>query len=150
MIPLRLPSFAYRTKQALSKTYILDLIKDKYVLLTPEEWVRQHILYYLIRHLGYPKGLFCLERKIQKITTKYRPDVVFFDKYGMAKMIIECKAPYVKITETILYQVIQYNRQLPVNVIVVTNGLTHFCWQFKKERGQFEAIHCIPTYQTRL
>ncbi|CAH2560247.1 type I restriction enzyme HsdR N-terminal domain-containing protein [Cardinium endosymbiont of Oedothorax gibbosus] len=148
MMLLTLPCFDYKTKQVLDKTYILDLVRKKYVLLTPEEWVRQHMLHYLIHHRSYPKGLCCLEKRIYRGTRYYRPDIILRDKLGVAKMVVECKAPYITLTNKTLGQMMQYNRQLAVDYLLVTNGIDHFCWKWEANRGQFQAIRNIPTYQT--
>ncbi|TSJ81412.1 MAG: type I restriction enzyme HsdR N-terminal domain-containing protein [Candidatus Cardinium sp.] len=147
MMPLALPSFDYKTKQTLDKTYILDLVRKKYVLLTPEEWVRQHMLHYLIHYLSYPKGLCRLEKRIYGAARYYRPDIILCDKFGVAKMVVECKAPHIPLTNETLGQMMQYNRQLAVDYLVVTNGINHFCWEWEKSSGQFQAINHIPTYQ---
>ncbi|CCM09990.1 Type I restriction enzyme R protein [Cardinium endosymbiont cEper1 of Encarsia pergandiella] len=148
MMQLTLPSFDYKTKQVLNKTYILDLVRKKYVLLTPEEWVRQHMLHYLIHYCSYPKGLCCLEKRIYNGMSYYRPDIMVCDKFGVTKMVVECKAHYIKLTDKTLGQMMQYNRQLMVNYLLVTNGITHFCWQWEEDLGCFQAINYIPVYQT--
>lgn len=148
MMSLTLPSFDYKTKRVLDKIYILDLVRKKYVLLTPEEWVRQHMLHYLMHHLSYPKGLCCLEKRIYSGTRYYRPDIILCDKFGVAKMVVECKAPYIALTNQTLGQTMQYNRQLTVDYLLVTNGINHFCWQWRETLRQFQAISYIPSYQT--
>ncbi|TDG95384.1 type I restriction enzyme HsdR N-terminal domain-containing protein [Cardinium endosymbiont of Culicoides punctatus] len=146
MIPLTLPTFSYKTKYSLGQTYILDLLRKKYLLLTQEEWVRQHMLNYLIHHLHYPKGLCCSEKKINNTLVAYRPDIVVFDKFGMAKMIVECKAPHITLTYRTLSQIMHYNRSISANVLVVTNGLIHFCWELEQHTQQFKPINYIPGY----
>ena len=147
MVLLKLPYFNYKTKQESNKIYILDLVRKKYLLLTPEEWVRQHMLNYLIHHLSYPKGLFRLEKKINGVARYYRPDIVLCDRLGVAKMIIECKAPHLTLTNETLGQIMQYNRQLSVDFLILTNGITHFCWQLEQSPHQFKIVKHIPTYQ---
>ena len=150
MIPLTLPTFNYNTKQQQNKTYILDVIRKKYLLLTPEEWVRQHILHYLIHYLSYPKGLFRLEKKINGMREYYRPDIVLCDKFGIARMIIECKSPSIVLTDTTLGQIMRYNRQLCVNFLLITNGITHFCWQLSTHAQQVKTWKYIPDYKELL
>ncbi len=147
MMPLTLPSFDYKIKQAFNKTYILDLVRKKYLLLTPEEWVRQHMLHYLMHYLAYPKGLCCLEKRIYGGRRYYRPDIIICDKFGVAKMVVECKAPYITLNTKNLGQMMQYNRQLAVDYLVLTNGITHFCWQWEATLRIFQGISYIPTYQ---
>ncbi|WP_243517971.1 MULTISPECIES: type I restriction enzyme HsdR N-terminal domain-containing protein [unclassified Candidatus Cardinium] len=148
MMPLTLPSFDYKTQKKLDKTYILDLVRKKYVLLTPEEWVRQHILHYLIHYLSYPKGLCCLEKRIYSASGYYRPDIILCDQLGRVQMVVECKAPYITLTNETLGQVIAYHRQLAAAHLLLTNGITHFCWQWDQTLGRFQAINYIPTYST--
>ena len=147
MVPLKLPAFNYTIKRKADKTYILDLVRRKYLLLTSEEWVRQHMLNYLINCLFYPRGLCCLEKHIQCTGGYYRPDIIFCDPFGVAKMIIECKAVNLNCSYTTLGQIMKYSRQLPVKVLVVTNGITHFCWKLDPTTHQFQAMETIPTYQ---
>lgn len=147
MIPLALPTFSYKTKYKLDKIYILDPLRKKYLLLNHEEWVRQHMLNYLIHHLHYPKGLFRLEKKINDALECYRPDIVLFDKLGMAKMIVECKAPSVILTNETLKQIMHYNSMLTASILVITNGITHFCWELEQHTQQFKPIDYIPIYQ---
>lgn len=136
-----------RIKQIQEKSYILDCIRKKYLLLTPEEWVRQHILHYLIEELCYPKGLFRSEKKLTGIIPYYRPDILFCDKWNKTKMMIECKAPSVKLIDTALHQIIQYHRQCNVNILLLTNGIMHFCWALDKRTGSFNVMQHIPSYQ---
>ncbi|ROT47300.1 type I restriction enzyme HsdR N-terminal domain-containing protein [Candidatus Cardinium hertigii] len=147
MIPLMLPAFDYKSKQKLNKTYILDLIRKKYLLLTPEEWVRQHMINYLIHHLAYPKGLIRSEKKINGTMGNYRPDIVLCDRLGIAKMIVECKAYHLTLTEATLGQIMQYHRQLSVDILLVTNGIMHFCWQLDHTTHQFKVMEHIPAHQ---
>ncbi|MBX9890037.1 MAG: type I restriction enzyme HsdR N-terminal domain-containing protein [Amoebophilaceae bacterium] len=146
-LPLNLPSFNYTLKQVLGKVYILDVVYKKYLVLSPEEWVRQHMLNYLIYHLAYPKGLCCSERKIERTTGYYRPDIVLRNPKGQANMIVECKAPYLKITYKTLGQILQYHRYLTAEFLVLTNGMVHFCWQLTQPSNQFKAIKYIPSYE---
>lgn len=145
--PLMLPVFNYRIKNKLGKAYILDVVRKKYLLLTPEEWVRQHILHYLISYCYYPRGLFRLEKKIDGIAYQYRPDIVLYDKRGMAKMIIECKAPYISLDSSLHSKILQYHRQLASDFLLLTNGITHFCWHLEKATCQCKAMTYIPMYQ---
>jgi len=147
MISLNLPAYRYALKQEIDKWYILDIVYKKYLVLSPEEWVRQHMLNYLIHHLAYPKGLCCTEQKIHGIFRNYRPDIVLWTKSGQARMIIECKAPYIKLTHQSLGQIIQYNRHLSAEFLVLTNGMVHFCWQLDPLSNKFKTLDRIPSYQ---
>ncbi|WP_339044061.1 type I restriction enzyme HsdR N-terminal domain-containing protein [Cardinium endosymbiont of Tipula unca] len=147
MMPLALPAFSYKTKYTLGKIYILDLLRKKYLLLTQEEWVRQHMLNYLMHHLHYPKGLFRLEKKINDALGCYRPDIVLFDRLGRAKIIVECKAPNITLTHRTLKQIMHYNSMLTASILVITNGITHFCWELEQNAQQFKPMDHIPSYQ---
>lgn len=147
MMPLALPSFDCTLKQQAGKTYILDLIRKKYLQLTPEEWVRQHMLHYLIHHLKYPRGLCRSEQKIWGVERCFRPDILLCDARGISKLLIECKSPHQLLTQDALGQLMHYNRYLSVNVLVLTNGQAHFCWQSDPNTGTFNPIPHIPTYE---
>lgn len=147
MIPLALPTFDYKIKKISNKIYILDPVRKKYVLLTPEEWVRQHVLHYLIHHLSYPKGLCRLEKRVCVGPRHYRPDILLCDNFGIIKMVVECKAPHTSLTNQVLGQVVHYNRQLGASYLLITNGIMHFCWKWNQESDRFYAINHIPIYQ---
>ncbi len=134
MIKLNLPSFECELKTELGRVMIFDPIRKKYIVLTPEEWVRQHFLNYLTQHLNYPKALVRIESGLTFNTLQKRSDIVVFDRNGNPWLLVECKSPQEKINNKTLNQVATYNTSLVAPYVAVTNGLVHFV--FKIDRGQ--------------
>jgi len=121
------PSFDAQITIINNKTYIYDIIRKKYVRLTPEEWTRQHLLHYLTATLQYPTSRICIERKIQGHNRPNRTDILVYDRIGVPFLLAECKATHVPITQEAYYQVARYNSSLKVNLLVITNGIKCFC-----------------------
>ncbi|WP_370089805.1 type I restriction enzyme HsdR N-terminal domain-containing protein [Ekhidna sp.] len=140
MQPLKLPEFDYK----LQENSIFCLVRKKWVILTPEEWVRQHFLNLLITHLGYPKGMFKLEHSMRYFKNQKRSDISVLDKEGKMFLLVECKAPAVKMDQKVLNQVAEYNKVLDARYVAITNGLSHFIW--KKEEGRYEHEKEFPSY----
>ena len=116
------------------------------MVLTPEEWVRQHFLNLLIAHLGYPKGLFKLEHSMSYFKNQKRSDISVLDRDGNMFLLVECKAPSVKLDQKVLNQAAEYNKVLDSQYLAITNGMTHFIWE-KGEAG-FNQIKEFPFYQS--
>lgn len=131
MIPLNLPSFEYTLKKSDGKTWILDIVRKKYVVLTPEEWVRQHFIHYMIAHLKYPRALVTVETGLVYNTLHKRCDITVFNRSGMPWLMVECKSPQQKINNDTLKQATVYNLTIQARYVVLTNGLKHIC--LKKE-----------------
>jgi hypothetical protein len=127
MTPLNLPPFEYKLKQEEAKVFIFDATRKKYIVLTPEEWVRQHFIQYIINYLNYPKALIKVEGGLQYNRLKKRSDIVIFDHHGLPWMVIECKSPDQKINNQTLQQVSIYNSTLKAKYVALTNGLKHLC-----------------------
>jgi hypothetical protein len=128
MVQLNLPSFPVKLKNTNGKVWIFDGIRKKYVVLTPEEWVRQHFIAYLVDELKYPKALLKVEAGLTYNQLAKRTDIIVFNREGKPWMVIECKAPEVNLTEATANQVSVYNATLKASYVVVTNGLRHFCF----------------------
>lgn len=143
---LNLPFFSFRTKQVDQKSYIFDTIRKKFVKLTPEEWVRQNLVRYLIEGLAYPASLIAIEAPLSINTLKMRSDVVVYKRNGQPLLAIECKAPEVKITQKVFDQIARYNMQLKVQYLLVSNGLTHFCCMINPEDHTYRFLPEIPSY----
>lgn len=126
MKELNLPSFSFKIKTEGAKPQIFDEFRKKWVSLTPEEWVRQHVLQYLFQEKKFPAGLTAVETGIELNGLKRRCDVVYYQSNGKPLMIVECKAPEVQITQTVFDQILRYNLSLEVPYLMVTNGLSHF------------------------
>jgi hypothetical protein len=131
MQKLNLPNYKFRLKSSENKTLIFDNLRKKYMVLTPEEWVRQHFVQFLIEEKKYPASLIALEKQLTLNNRKKRTDILVFNKEGNHDIIVECKAPKIKITQATFDQIARYNLKLKANFLVVTNGLDHFYIPFK-------------------
>jgi hypothetical protein len=141
---LTLPSIKPQLKWKDEKPWIFDALRKKYLVLTPEEWVRQHWIFFLIEHRGYPKGLFSLEKGLKYNQLKKRSDLVVFDKQAKPYLLIECKAPEVIIDKKTLAQAMAYNKQLNCPNIVLSNGVKHFCLGQNLEKDGFVQVNDLP------
>lgn len=146
MQELNLPSYEFRLKKEDGQVRIFDEVRKKYVALTPEEWVRQHFIMYLINQKQVPAGLIILEKKLIMNKMSRRPDILIHNRQGEAVMIVECKAPEVNITQDTFDQVARYNSVLSVQYLVVTNGLQHFCCQMDYKGNTYRFLEDIPEY----
>ncbi len=144
MIQLNLPSYKVKLREVGGKLHIFDSIRKKFLVLTPEEWVRQHFLHFLIEHKGYPAGLISMESGIKYNTLQKRTDMVVRNRALQPLLLVECKAPQVKITEKVFQQITSYYKQITAKYMLITNGLEHFC--FKVTDGKFIFVAEIPTY----
>ena len=127
MTALNLPSFDYKIKKEKDRLFIFDIIRKRYIALTPEEWVRQHFVSYLISYKGYPLGLIGNEISLRLNGQNRRCDTVIYDIYGSPLMIIEYKAPHITLNQEVFDQVIRYNIALKVKYLVVSNGIHDYC-----------------------
>jgi len=148
MYELNLPSVDFRYKKEGETIFIYDIIRRKYVKLTPEEWVRQHVVHFLNTRKKYPLSLMNVEvgLKIQKM--KRRADIVCYDSQGSVVLVTECKAPEVKITQAVFEQIAQYNILLKSRYLLVTNGLTHFVCEIDHANKTYTFLKDIPEYKT--
>ncbi|PSR56970.1 restriction endonuclease subunit R [Adhaeribacter arboris] len=146
METLNLPAFPVKVKQAENKFWIFDGIRRKYLVLTPEEWVRQHFIHYLVQYLHYPKGLISPERGITYNSLAKRTDICVYNTAGQVCMLVECKASSVKISEVTIHQATTYNQNVRAKYIVLTNGLEHYCWQVDFEKATTISLAGIPYY----
>lgn len=128
------------------KTYIFDVVRKKYLLLTPEEWVRQNFIQYLNKVKKYPLGLMGVEQMVKYNSLKTRADIVMYNTEGKANIIVECKAPDVKITQDTFNQIAKYNSQLKVKYLLVTNGMNHYCCKMDYESNRITFLEEIPSY----
>ncbi|MBI5009342.1 MAG: type I restriction enzyme HsdR N-terminal domain-containing protein [Bacteroidia bacterium] len=126
---------------------ILDQIRRKYVRLTPEEWVRQNFVQYLITEGKYPQGLIAIEIMFSLNKLKRRVDILIHDRQGKPVMIVECKEPDVKIDEKVFDQIVAYNMALKVPYIVVTNGIDHYACKVDHDENKWEFLLVIPLYE---
>lgn len=148
MKPLKLPPCSLRIKEGPGNRLVYDVLRRKYVALTPEEWVRQHFVNYLTGWLGYPPGLIRIEGSFRLNSMLRRADILVHDRAGEPVLIVECKAPDVKITQEVFEQVINYNFSYGVRYLVVTNGITHFAGKIDTAGRTFRLLDQIPDYET--
>ncbi len=150
MWQLNLPKYIFRIKKQNEKYQIFDSIRNRYVSLTPEEWVRQHFIQFLIQQKGYPKALIGLEVQLNLNGMKKRCDAILFNSEKKPIMIIEFKAPNVPINQQTFDQVAVYNSKLNVNLLIISNGMEHFCCKVNTETSQYEFYKDIPDYNSFL
>lgn len=148
MYELNLPTFDFRLKKENSVVFIFDVIRKKFVKLTPEEWVRQHVVHFLLEQKHYPASLVNVEVGMEIQTMRRRADIVCYESDGGVRMITECKAPEVKITQTVFEQIAQYNMCLKAKYLLVTNGLEHFVCEINAEQKTYTFLQDIPPYKT--
>lgn len=127
MYKLNLPEAALSLKKEEGKVYIFDIIRKKYIVATPEEWVRQHFIHFLINHLKYPKALFRIEGSLAYNRLQKRSDILIRDREGKPWMLIECKSPVIKLTQKAFNQIAVYNMTIGATFLAVTNGMVHYC-----------------------
>ncbi len=147
MDKLNLPNYSFNIKFEGQRKLIFDSIRKKFVVLTPEEWVRQNFISYLVENKNYPKGLIAVEKKVDVNRMPQRSDIVLYNNMAIPVMIVECKAPSVKISQETFNQIARYNMKLQVPYLVVTNGLNHYCCQIDYEMNSFKFIPDIPDYK---
>ena len=147
MIKLNLPEYEYKLKRIDDTVYIWDTLRQKYITLTPEEWVRQHFTAYLVAHCGYPHGRMGNEISITQNGISRRCDTLVYDKEGAVVMIIEYKAPHVALTQKVFDQTVRYNMSLQVPYIVVSNGLVHYCCHIDYATRACTFVKEIPSYE---
>lgn len=146
MLELNLPSFDINVKKIGGKLSILDPLRRKFVALTPEEWVRQHFVNFLLREKGYPAALIANEIHIDLNKLKKRCDSVVYNRDLSPLMIIEYKAPDVEITQQVFDQIVRYNIVLKVKYLIVSNGLNHYCCIMDYDKQSFGYLSDIPNY----
>ncbi len=146
MFALNLPRYPIKTARRDGRTVIFDDLRRKYVALTPEEWVRQHFVHYLIACKDYPPGLMANEISLTLNGTAKRCDTVVYDRQARPRVIVEYKAPHVGITQKVFAQVSRYNMALHVDYLIVSNGLQHYCCTMDYETHSCKLLPDIPEY----
>ena len=146
MLSLNLPAFDTKITDRNGKKVILDPIRKRYVALTPEEWVRQHFVHFLIAYKEYPLALMANEVLVKLNGTQKRCDTVLYRRDLTARMIIEYKAPHIEISQAVFDQITRYNMVLKVDYLVVTNGIQHYCCLMNYENQSYTFLEDIPNY----
>ena len=147
MIRLNLPEYAIKLGGSAEKPSIYDVLRRKYVKLTPEEWVRQHFVHMLIDLKGYPSALMVNELNLKVGEKSLRADTVLYDIHLRPRMILEYKAPHVPVTQAVFDQITIYNLLLHVDYLIVSNGLVHYCCRMDYENHTFHFLKEIPDYK---
>lgn len=147
MIPLNLPTFDIKLQGTREHPRIFDILRRRYVALTPEEWVRQSFIHYLTEHLGYPATLLANEIQLQVGQKQLRADSVLYNQQLHPRMIIEYKAPGIAITSKVFEQISVYNMLLHADYLIVSNGLTHYCCKMDYIGKKYLFLDHIPKYE---
>ncbi|MDO9613202.1 MAG: type I restriction enzyme HsdR N-terminal domain-containing protein [Bacteroidota bacterium] len=150
MQKLNLPEYSFRIKTTVGKSYIFDSLRKKYVRLTPEEWVRQNFVQFLIAEKNYSVSLITVEASVKVNGNPQRADLVVFDRSGNPALVAEFKAPEIKISQQTFDQIVRYNMQLKVKFLIVSNGLDHFCCQINYAENSYLYLSEIPNFSDLL
>jgi len=143
-IPLNLPSYPFKLSQKEAVVFIFDELRKKNLILTPEEWVRQHFVQYLICEKKYPKILIKLEGGLKLNKLQKRTDILIFDRVGKPCILVECKATSVKIDQKVFDQATRYNMVHKVKYLVVSNGLQHYCCVLNYDNNSYQFLKELP------
>lgn len=146
LTPLNLPRYPFKISQKDNVFYIFDEIRKKHLVFTPEEWVRQHFIKYLIKEKEVPAALMQIEGGLSLNQTRKRSDVLVYNGAGQKLVVVECKAPSVPITQATFDQAARYNSIYKARWLVVTNGLNHYYAQIDHEHKSFTFVEELPTY----
>ncbi|NPA67406.1 MAG: type I restriction enzyme HsdR N-terminal domain-containing protein [Chlorobi bacterium] len=147
MQKLNLPQADLKITTENGKTKIFDIIRKKYVVLTPEEQVRQEFIHYLINKKNYPKGLLAVEKKLKIYNLEKRTDIVLYNTSGNPAVIIECKAPSVNISQKTFDQIARYNMNFKAEYLIVTNGIKHYCCKPDYKNKTYGFLKEIPDFE---
>ncbi|MBU3025790.1 type I restriction enzyme HsdR N-terminal domain-containing protein [Zobellia galactanivorans] len=146
MVPLNFPEYNFRFKNSENNVRIFDRIRKKFVVLQPEEWVRQHVVNFLTFEKNYPLSLVNVEKQLVVNNIKKRYDVVVFNSDGSIRILVECKAPEITIDQTTFDQIARYNLELKADYLMVTNGLDHFYCRMDFESEKYTFLRDIPDF----
>lgn len=150
MEKLNFPNYKVLIKNKENKSYIFDRVRKKWLLCTPEEWVRIHCLYYFIETKDYPESLIRIERELKVYNTLKRFDLLIADSSMKPFILVECKAPYVKISQNTFDQILRYNLELKCPYLMISNGLNHYFCKMNFEENQISLVKELPDYKTSL
>lgn len=150
MTRLNLPPFEIKLRGTKAQPQIFDILRKKYIALTPEEWVRQHFVHFLVEHKGYPAALMANEIQLKVGEKTLRADSVLYSRDLKPRMIIEYKAPHIPITQKVFDQISIYNTLLHVDYLVVSNGLQHYICKMDYNDKKYLFLEDIPDYKELL
>jgi hypothetical protein len=146
MVDLNFPEFDATLKKVKGKVWIFDVIRKKYVVVTPEEWVRQHLIHYFIDHLNYPRALIKVETGLKYNTLLKRADAIVYSREGKPWLVAECKAYTEKLGENTIRQLSTYNRSLEASYLLITNGINHFSFEVDHEKKTTIQLKDFPNF----
>ena len=146
MLGLDLPPFDRKIIKKDDKPFIFDVVRRQYVALTPEEWVRQHFVHFLVNHKGYPQSLMANEMQLKLNGMSRRCDTVVYDRSLRPRVIIEYKAPTVNITQRVIDQICRYNMVLQVDYLIVSNGHVHYCCKVDYTAHTYSFLKEVPSW----
>jgi hypothetical protein len=147
MQKINFPQYSFRFKSSENKTLVFDEIRKKFVVLTPEEWVRLHAVQFFLKEKKYPKSLINVEKQLKLNNTVKRYDIVVFNNDGSIFLIVECKAPSIEISQHTFDQIARYNLALEAEYLMVTNGLEHYFCQMDFPNERYNFLREIPDYK---
>lgn len=147
MQKLHFPTYSFRFKNSENKVAIFDEIRKKFIILTPEEWVRQHVVQYLLQDKKYPKSYINVEKLIKINDLNKRYDIIVYQPNGEIYLLIECKAPEVTITQQTFDQIARYNLVLNAKYLMVSNGLNHYFCQMDFEKEKYVFLKELPEFE---
>lgn len=150
MTRLNLPPFEIKLRGTKAQPQIFDILRKKYIALTPEEWVRQHFVHFMVEHKGYPAALMANEIQLKVGEKTLRADSVLYSRDLKPRMIIEYKAPHIPITQKVFDQISIYNMLLHVDYLVVSNGLQHYICKMDYNDKKYLFLEDIPDYEELL
>lgn len=143
---LNFPAFDFRTKSSENKTLIFDILRKKFVVLNPEEWVRQHMIHWLIYHKKYPPSLINVEKQLEVNRLKKRYDIVVFNSDGSVEILVECKSYTIPVTQDVFDQIARYNLPIQATFLIVTNGMEHYYCQMDSVAEKYTFLPQIPDF----
>ena len=146
MQSLDFPSYGFRLKNSENKTWIFDIIRKKFVVLQPEEWVRQHVVHFLINNKKYPKSLINVEKQLRINGLRKRYDIIVFNRDGSIHILVECKAPQIDVSQTTFDQIARYNLHFKSDYLMVSNGLSHYYCKMDFEEEKYTFLEHIPEF----
>lgn len=148
MQKLNFPKFSFRFKNSENKVAIFDIIRKKFVVLQPEEWVRQNCVHYLIDEKKYSKSLINVEKELLVSGIRKRYDIVVYNSDGSIHLLVECKSPEILINQSTFDQIARYNMKLKAAYLMVTNGLKHYYCQMDFDNSRYNFLKDIPEYES--
>ena len=149
MQKLNFPAYTFRLKNSENKVAIFDEIRKKFIILTPEEWIRQHVIQFLLQDKNYPKSYINVEKLIKVNDLSKRYDIIVYQPNGEIYLLIECKSSDIKIDQTTFDQIARYNLTLKAKYLMVTNGLNHYFCQMDFEKEKYIFLKELPNFENK-